>query len=140
MLNWDSSSTETPDQQRSRLVTKFLNIDILPLEWFQDQGHLLSHRPRPPLPITEENNTYILIAGEEAFRSGSLLVLYLDGFRRVVRGGRIDQELDDIANIVGIWMCTADIMGYPTVSERYRVNGDLGRELYQLTEELLADP
>jgi hypothetical protein len=85
-------------------------------------------------------STYILIADEEAFRSGSLLVLYLDGFRRVVRGGRIDQELDDVANIVAVWMCTADLMEYSTVSERYRVNGDLGRELYQLTEELLADP
>ncbi|CAI7674334.1 unnamed protein product [Penicillium pancosmium] len=85
------------------------------------------------------SSTYILIADEEAFQSGSLLVLYLDGFRRVVRGGRIKEE-HDIANIVGIWMCTADLMEHSAVSERYRVDGDLGRELYQLNEELLGDP
>lgn len=84
-------------------------------------------------------STYIIIADEEAFLSGSLLVVYLDGLRRVIREGRIDQELDDIGSIVGSWMETADLMEYSTLSGRYQVNGDLGRELYQLTEEDLTD-
>lgn len=85
-------------------------------------------------------STYIIIADEEAFRSGGLRVLYLDAFRRIVREGRIDPEADDVSSIVGSWMETSGLMEYSTVGERYRVNGDLGRELYQLTEENLADP
>ncbi|KAJ5089174.1 hypothetical protein N7532_007858 [Penicillium argentinense] len=83
-------------------------------------------------------STYMIIADEEAFQTGKLLVLYLDGFRRVIREARIDGERDDIGSIVGSWMETSDLLEYSTLSERYRVNGDLGRELYQLTE-VLAD-
>jgi hypothetical protein len=80
----------------------------------------------------------MFVADEEAFRTGRLLVLYLDGFRRVIREGRVDGELDDIGSIIGTWMETNDLLEYATLSERYRVDGDLGRKLYQL-DEVLAD-
>jgi hypothetical protein len=83
-------------------------------------------------------STYMVVADEEAFQTGRLLVLYLDGFGRVIREVRIDDELDDIGSIVGSWMETSDLPDYSILSERYLVNGDLGRELYQLTE-VLAD-
>ncbi|CAI7633482.1 unnamed protein product [Penicillium manginii] len=83
-------------------------------------------------------STYMVAADQEAFQTGKLLVLYLDGFRRVIREVRIDDELDDIGSIVGSWTETSDLPDYSILSERYRVNGDLGRELYQLIE-VLAD-
>lgn len=84
--------------------------------------------------------TYIIIADEEAFESGRLRVLYLDGLRRIVREGRIEPERDDIGSIVGSWMETSDLLDYATLDDKYRVNGEIGKELYQLTEEDLADP
>jgi hypothetical protein len=83
--------------------------------------------------------TYIIIADEGAFESGRPRVLYLDGLRRIVREGRIDPKRDDIGCIVGSWMETTDLLEYATLDERYRVNGEIGKELYQLTEEDLAD-
>jgi hypothetical protein len=53
--------------------------------------------------------------------------------------GRIDPEIDDIFNVVSDWMETNDLLQGSTVGEKYRVNGELGRDLYQLTEEDLAD-
>ncbi|CAI7571762.1 unnamed protein product [Penicillium manginii] len=279
ILNWDFSSTEPPDQQRSRLVTDFLNLNIIPLKFFKIPETLPDHRSGYRLPTTEEidvilrpfrseelrcadkdqrlkddtqmeewieteifgeevdwalldneemfnfgpgpdswsrlydilpelagplllqpqdasdgeriikrvpepsddilkniyplfkrdlaiakeedpelwlhdrdsviestgmplqkvsTSTYIIIADKEAFRTSRLLVLYLDGFRRIIRQGRIDEELDDIGSIVGLWMETNDLLEYATLSERYRVDGDLGRKLYQL-DEVLAD-
>lgn len=82
---------------------------------------------------------YIIIADVEAFQSGGPRVLYLDGFRRTVCKGRIDPEADDVSSIVGSWMETRGFMEYATVGERYCVNGDLGRKLYQMTEEDLVD-
>ena len=38
--------------------------------------------------------------------------------------------------VVGSWMETSDLLEYSVVSERYRVDGDLGRELYRLDEVL----
>lgn len=85
-------------------------------------------------------STYIIIADEEAFQTGGLRVLYLDGFRNIIREGRIDPEVHDIFNLVTDWMETNELLEGSTVGEKYRVNGELGRELSQLTEEDLAGP
>ncbi|CAG8130201.1 unnamed protein product [Penicillium salamii] len=84
--------------------------------------------------------TYLILADEEAFRSGSLYVLYLDGFRNVIREGRMDPEIHDLFGVIGTWMETNEFLEGSTVGEKYRANAELGRELYQLTEEELADP
>ncbi|KAJ5210913.1 Short-chain dehydrogenase/reductase SDR [Penicillium cf. griseofulvum] len=44
--------------------------------------------------------TYLIIADEEAFRSGSPQVVYLDGFRNIIREVCIDPEIDDIDNVI----------------------------------------
>lgn len=46
------------------------------------------------------SRTYILLVDKEAFRYGGLRVLYLDGFRDIVREGRIDPDVDDVFNVV----------------------------------------
>ncbi|KAJ5372783.1 hypothetical protein N7517_004789 [Penicillium concentricum] len=84
--------------------------------------------------------TYIILADEEAFRSGWLRVLYLDGFRNIVREVRSDPVLDDISSMIGTWMETNGFPQGSTVGEKYRASAELGRELYQFTEEDLADP
>lgn len=84
--------------------------------------------------------TYIFIADEEAFESGRPRVIYLDGLRRIVREGRMDPERDDFGSIIGLRMTTYELLEYTTLDEKYRVNGEIGKELYQLTEEDLADP
>lgn len=84
-------------------------------------------------------STYVIITDEEAFQTGGLRVLYLDGFRNIIREGRMDPEIDDIFNVVSDWMETNDLLQGSTVGEKYRVNGELGRDLYQLTEDDLAD-
>ena len=67
-------------------------------------------------------------------------MLYLDDLRNIIREGRIDPEIDVIFNLVTDWMETNELLEGSTVGEMYRVNGELCRELYQLTEEDLADP
>ncbi|GLI78223.1 hypothetical protein PoHVEF18_006531 [Penicillium ochrochloron] len=83
--------------------------------------------------------TYIFIADEETFESGRPRVIYLDGLRRIVREGRMDPERDDFGSIIGLRMTTYELLEYTTLDEKYRVNGEIGKELYQLTEEDLAE-
>ncbi|OQE85796.1 hypothetical protein PENNAL_c0023G00096 [Penicillium nalgiovense] len=83
--------------------------------------------------------TYLIIADEEAFRSGCLRLLYLDGFRNIVRVGRLDPEIDDLVGVISKWM-DIELLENTVVGDKYRVSGELGKELYQLTEEDLADP
>ncbi|KAJ5555618.1 hypothetical protein N7535_008052 [Penicillium sp. DV-2018c] len=83
--------------------------------------------------------TYIILADQEAFQSGSLRLLYLDGFRNVVREGRLDPESDDLFGVISKWM-DSELLENSVVGDRYRVSGELGKKLYQLTEEDLADP
>jgi hypothetical protein len=77
---------------------------------------------------------------KKLLESGRPRVLYLDGLRRIVHEGRIEPERDDIGSIAGLWMETRDLLEYATLDERYRVNWEIGKKLYQLTEEDLADP
>ncbi|KAJ5121602.1 uncharacterized protein N7515_009563 [Penicillium bovifimosum] len=84
--------------------------------------------------------TCLIIADEEAFRSGRLQVIYLDGFRNIVRELRLDAEFYDISSVDLTWMIKNAFPEDFTVGEKYRVSAELGRELYQFTEEDLADP
>ena len=54
--NWNYSSTETPDQQRTRLVAGFLDMNLIPIEWIEDWDSL----PDPPrAPTMEEIDTIL---------------------------------------------------------------------------------
>jgi hypothetical protein len=54
--------------------------------------------------------------------------------------GRMDPEIHDLFGVIGTWMETNAFLEGSTVGEKYRASAELGRELYQLTEEGLADP
>ncbi|KOS37440.1 hypothetical protein ACN38_g11759 [Penicillium nordicum] len=66
---------------------------------------------------------YLILADEEAFRSGSLYVLYLDGFRNVIREGRMDPEIHDLFGVVGTWVETNEFLEGSTVGEKFRLDG-----------------
>jgi hypothetical protein len=86
---------------------------------------------------------YILLADQEAFETdGRLRLIYLDNKRNIVRETRVDADGQTITDII---MACFELTDPPELEEgitgdRYRVIGDLGRELYQLTESDLADP
>ena len=52
--NWNNSSTKTPDQQRKMLVTEFLDVESIPLEWAEDWDSLPAGIDPPRAPTTEE--------------------------------------------------------------------------------------
>lgn len=87
--------------------------------------------------------TYFLIANQEAFETGRLRLVYVDGKRNVIQETRIEPDGQTITDVIMDW----DQLNLPpelweegTIGDRYRVTGDLGRELYQLSEADMADP
>ncbi|PIG85387.1 hypothetical protein AARAC_002800 [Aspergillus arachidicola] len=85
---------------------------------------------------------YMLIADQEAFDTGLLRLIYLDGKRNVIREMRVESDDQTITDIIMARFELTDPPGLEDaiIGERYRVTGDLGKELYRLTEADLADP
>ncbi|KAJ6189089.1 hypothetical protein N7519_003997 [Penicillium mononematosum] len=120
------------DCLRSRFKTQLAEAKVDTEAWREDRDAIIDS-----CAMELQNYatvTYLIIADEEAFRSGSLRVLYLDGFRNIIREGRMDPVDDDIFNVIGIWMETDEFLQSSTVGEKYRAKAELGRELYQLTD------
>lgn len=112
--------------------------DIDPTAWYEKRdtvietlGHIMQY---------EVVDTYLLIADKEAFDSNRLRLLYLDTFRNIVREGRLDSEGKGIGGVMDSWGESAMMDKVTVAGNKYRVNGELGQVLYQLTEEDLADP
>ncbi|KAJ5367721.1 hypothetical protein N7541_001662 [Penicillium brevicompactum] len=85
-------------------------------------------------------DTYLLIADKEAFDSNRLRLLYLDTFQNIVREGRLDAEGKGIGGAMDSWRESVMMHKITVAGDKYRVNGELGQVLYQLTEEDLANP
>ncbi|KAB8254984.1 hypothetical protein BDV32DRAFT_142450 [Aspergillus pseudonomiae] len=86
---------------------------------------------------------YFLLADQEAFETnGRLRLVYLDNQRNIVRETRVDADEQTITDVIMAWFELTDPpeLEDGITGDRYRVTGDLGRELYQLTEADLADP
>ncbi|KAB8225853.1 hypothetical protein BDV33DRAFT_187178 [Aspergillus novoparasiticus] len=86
---------------------------------------------------------YMLLADQEAFETdGRLRLIYLDNKRNIVRETRVDADGQTITDIIMAWFELTDPLELEDgiTGDRYRVMGDLGRELYQLTESDLEDP
>ncbi|KAE8419871.1 hypothetical protein BDV36DRAFT_293762 [Aspergillus pseudocaelatus] len=86
---------------------------------------------------------YMLLADQEAFETdGRLRLIYLDNKRNIVRETRVDADGQTITDIIMAWFELTDPpeLEDGITGDRYRVTGDLGRKLYQLTDSDLADP
>ena len=80
---------------------------------------------------------YFAIADEEAFKTDRLRLIYLDGKRNIVQEGRVDFNEQTFADVAVEWdqlALSVDLWDEGMVGEKYRIDGELGRELYQLSE------
>jgi hypothetical protein len=80
---------------------------------------------------------YLTIADREGFRTDTVRLIYLDAKRNIVQETRMDFDEQTFADVSVEW----DQLALPlqlweegTVGEKYRANGELGREFYQLDE------
>ncbi len=88
--------------------------------------------------------SYILVVDREAFETGGQLrLIYVDGKRNIIRMTRIEADVQPVTDVIMDWYqlnLSPELWEDATVGDRYRVTGDLGRELYQLSEADMADP
>ncbi|KAJ5975276.1 hypothetical protein N7481_008983 [Penicillium waksmanii] len=110
-----------------------------PEAWYNDRESVIESIGTLQVAATY---TFMVIADEEAFESRRLYIIYLDGLRRIIREGRIEPDYYNIGTVAGLWGNCCALLGpeYTSLNEMYRINGEIGKELYQLTEEDLADP
>ena len=86
---------------------------------------------------------YILVADQKAFETGGQVrLVYVDGKRNVIWETRVEADAQTITAVIMDWdqlNLPPDLWEEGTIGDRYRVTGDLGRELYQLSEADMAD-
>ncbi|KAJ6022826.1 hypothetical protein N7499_008145 [Penicillium canescens] len=86
---------------------------------------------------------YILVADQKAFETGGQVrLIYVDGKRNVIQETRVEADAQTITDVIMDWdqlNLPPDLWEEGTIGDRYRVNRDLGRELYQLSEVDMAD-
>jgi hypothetical protein len=77
---------------------------------------------------------YIFVADQKAFESGGQVrLLYVDGKRNVIRETRVEADAQTITDVIMDWdqlHLPPDLWEEGTIGDRYRVTGDLGRDLY----------
>lgn len=104
-----------------------------PTEWYDKRDTVIENIGE--LLQCEAADTYLFIADEEAFDFNRLRLLYLDPFRNSVREGRLDAEWENIGGVMNSWRDSLMTHQPTMVGDKYRVNGELGKHLYQLKEE-----
>lgn len=80
---------------------------------------------------------YLTIADREGFRTNTIRLVYIDGKQNVVQETRMDfdeQTFTDVPVEWGELALPPQLWEEGTVGEKYRANGELGREFYQLDE------
>ncbi|RJE20087.1 hypothetical protein PHISCL_07582 [Aspergillus sclerotialis] len=119
----------------------------------RDRQHLKNKLPR--LKATEETKRtrcieietayfrrtisqgYFAIADREAFEKDMLRLIYLDGKRNIVQETRADFDEDTLAEVAVEWEELAlplKLWENGIIGEKYRIDGEIGRVLYQLEE------
>ncbi|KAB8199237.1 hypothetical protein BDV34DRAFT_231414 [Aspergillus parasiticus] len=114
---------------------------IEPELWRKDPHRFIERKASRLLSAV--TTSYILLADQEAFETdGRLRLIYLDNKRNIVRETRVDADGQTITDIIMAWFELTDPLELEDgiTGDRYRVTGDLGRELYQLTDCDWAGP
>ncbi|KAE8377568.1 hypothetical protein BDV26DRAFT_208091 [Aspergillus bertholletiae] len=86
---------------------------------------------------------YMLLADQEAFETGRLRLIYVDNQGNIVQETRVDADEQTITDVIMAWFELTEPLELEQegiTGDRYRITGDLGRELYQLTDADFADP
>lgn len=85
----------------------------------------------------------MLIADREAFDTGLFRVVYLDSKRNVIREMLVEADEQTITDVAMDWYnlnLPEALWEEGTIAHKYRVTGDLGKELYRTTEADLLEP
>ncbi|KAL4936503.1 hypothetical protein BDV06DRAFT_227828 [Aspergillus oleicola] len=85
---------------------------------------------------------YIFVADEETFRTNLLLLVYYDAKQNVVAQGRLPIDMEYIEQTTMFWergIPSMNAFEEGSIGEKYLIDGEIGRELYQLTKEDLED-
>ncbi|KAJ5288610.1 hypothetical protein N7478_001640 [Penicillium angulare] len=144
-LNFPPSDSEIYDMAYWRDTFKYYLRDDkekFPWEWHKDP-HLTIHRAARVL-YRRWCTRHLIVVDKKAFATGHGRLIYLDSRRNIIRETRFDlNEKHSMSDIITDWL---DVYGFPLmwedsgVGEKYRVDGEFGQALYQLTEEDWADP
>ncbi|RMJ24446.1 hypothetical protein PHISP_04696 [Aspergillus sp. HF37] len=129
----------------------------LPLPEFVTRGRQSLKAKLPRLKLTDEwktnpytcieaattffrrtlTNGYFTIADREGFKTNTVRLVYLDGKQNIVQETRMDFDEQTFTDIAVEWdqlSLPVELWEEGTVGEKYRANGELGRELYQLDD------
>ncbi|THC95641.1 hypothetical protein EYZ11_004903 [Aspergillus tanneri] len=82
----------------------------------------------------------LLIMDREAFETNKPRLLFLDGYRKIIREGRLDLNEQRISEIAVCYERNIEIPEEVVVGEKYKIYGEIGKGLYRLTNEDFADP
>ncbi|KAL2816083.1 hypothetical protein BJX63DRAFT_441799 [Aspergillus granulosus] len=88
------------------------------------------------------STTQVLVADKETFQTDQLRLVLLDAKQNITMQGRIDiaaERLDQLRVDWGQREHPTEVCEEGTIGERYLVNGEPGRELYQWTKQDLED-
>ncbi|KAB8067079.1 hypothetical protein BDV29DRAFT_186807 [Aspergillus leporis] len=135
-------SLETLLSTRSRFKTWLSEAKQIEPEFWRKDPHRFIELKAAGL-LRAVTIRYMLLADQEAFETdGRLRLIYLDNKRNIVRETRVDADGQTITDIIMAWFELTDPpeLEDGITGDRYRVTGDLGRELYQLADSDLADP
>ncbi|KAJ6088010.1 hypothetical protein N7467_006924 [Penicillium canescens] len=137
-----SPASELVDMSRARFKTWLAKAKQNEPERWREDPHAFIEVEGASLLRTVAA-AYFLVADQTAFETGHLRLMYVDGKRNVIRETRICVDGQTITDVIMDW----DQLGLApefweegTIGDRYRVTGDLGRELYQLSEADMRDP
>ncbi|KAA8646968.1 hypothetical protein EYZ11_000146 [Aspergillus tanneri] len=79
----------------------------------------------------------LLIADQEAFQTGNAWLLFLDGQRNIIREGRVNLDKKGIDDIAMDYDQTSEMPEELNVGKKYKLNGEIGKDLYRLTNRIL---
>jgi hypothetical protein len=108
-------------------------------EWKEDQDQCIMWAGTRTL--YEFRETYIMLVDEETFKTHELNLIFLDGKRNILAERRMSfDDCDIITEIIMNWDQTYedDPVWEGIRGEKYQLDGEFGKELFQLDEKELA--
>lgn len=114
--------------------------DLFPDEWREDK-HNMIYDAASELQYYGLCEMCIILADRQAFETGCPLLLFMDSARNIIRHARFMMDRYSMREIITDWKERNRLpwlWEQSHIGERYLVDGDLGRDLYRLTEDELA--
>ncbi|KAJ6015098.1 hypothetical protein N7540_009689 [Penicillium herquei] len=110
--------------------------NLHPLKWHQNP-HRVIYKASADLHHLCTTN-YVIIVDQEAFDTGHARIVYVDSRQNIVREARFEVILGSFEEIMLDWFdmtLTQWLWEDSEVGEKYRLDGEFGQEIYQLTAD-----